>query len=218
MVFQDRFFAKQNRSRKGVTRRSQPISSIRWSRIWRKPLKVMAHGSPKPFSGPDSKLRTLGVSIGRKGAENFEYSTIDTAAHSLFTNSAICLIPVGVQARFPADRILRDCAASGYAAVPLVDSSGAVLGLLALVSRDALANARFVTSQLRIFASRATAELERRRAHATANSLEASQSAERLTGFTRAEMLGRNVLMPGIMPEEESRLSSPRRPLTVMPR
>ena len=91
----------------------------------------------------------------------------------MFDDTGICLFPGDVRKRFPDDRILRVCNAGGYAGIPVVDSVGNVLGLLAVASRDPLANTRLLASQLRICANRATAELERRSADAALRASEA---------------------------------------------
>src|SRR5579863_8478967 len=84
----------------------------------------------------ESTLKTLAVSVGGKDAENFEYQTVHTPAQSMFDDAGICLVHCDVRDRFPEDSILRDCDASAYAGIPLVDSMGNVLGLLAVVSRN----------------------------------------------------------------------------------
>jgi PAS domain S-box-containing protein len=187
------------------------------------------------ISAPEPTLRTIAVSIGGEDAANFQYPIAGTPAEEMLENAGICFFSNGVQDRFPDDPILRDCDAGGYAGIPLVDSRGEVLGLLAVASPDSLANTRQLASQLRLCASRATAGLEMRRAHAALRAsearlklifdhapdayllltldgklLEANHAAERLTGLTRADMIGRNVLLPGIMPEADIRRAAAR--------
>jgi PAS domain S-box-containing protein len=186
-------------------------------------------------SGPEPMLRTLGVSVGGRDAANFEYPIAGTPAQDMFDDTGICFFPSGVQERFPGDATLRYYDAGGYAGIPLVDTNGEVLGLLAVTSPGPLANMRQLASQLRICASRATAELEKMRADAVLRAsearlklifdhapdacllltldgklLEANRAAERLTGLSRAEMVGRNVLLPGIMPEADIRRAAAR--------
>ena len=66
-----------------------------------------------------------------------------------------------VQQRFPQDVGLKTWEAESYCGVPLVDSQGAVLGHLAIFDTKPMRDPRGL-SILRIFASRARAELERR--------------------------------------------------------
>ena len=185
--------------------------------------------------GSEAKLRTLAVSIEGRDAQNFEYPIANTPAQNMFDDTGICLFPGDVRKRFPDDRILRVCNAGGYAGIPVVDSVGNVLGLLAVASRGPLANTRLLASQLRICANRATSELEGRSADAALSAseawlklmfdhspdayllltfdgklLEANRAAERLTGLTRADMICRNVLIPGIMPEADIRRAAAR--------
>ena len=186
-------------------------------------------------SAPKPTLKTLAVSLRGKDAGNFEYTTANTPAQDIFSNSGISLYAADVQERFPEDAFLRSCAASGYAGIPLVDCGGELLGLLAVASSRPLVQTPHLASQMRSSASRAAVEIERRRADAAVRAsevrlrlifdhapdafllltlegklLEANRSLERLTGFTRAEMIGRNVLIPGVMPEEDIRRAATR--------
>jgi PAS domain S-box-containing protein len=76
--------------------------------------------------------------------------------------SDICWHVQGVQQEFPHDRLLVEMGADAYAAVPLRDSDGKAIGLLAILHRARLPVYSHVESALRIVAVRAAAELERR--------------------------------------------------------
>lgn len=75
----------------------------------------------------------------------------------------VCCIPERVRERFPRDPMLAEVGAECYLGAPLVDATGRSLGLIAVIGRRPLADPAIAESVLRIFAARATAELERRR-------------------------------------------------------
>jgi signal transduction histidine kinase len=76
----------------------------------------------------------------------------------------LLLVPRGARMRYPADQFLRRHALDGYLAVALRDSRGVAIGHIGVVSRDTpFRPAPSELQALEIFASRAGAELERRR-------------------------------------------------------
>jgi len=68
----------------------------------------------------------------------------------------------GIQQRFP-DPHLREVGGIGYSAIPLFDSTGAAVGLMAAIDRRPLGDRALFEAVLRIFSVRAAVELERRR-------------------------------------------------------
>jgi formate hydrogenlyase transcriptional activator len=95
----------------------------------------------------------------------------------------MCLYQEGVQARFPKDEGLVEMAAQGYIAVPLSDRSGGVLGHLALIDVKPMPMAPRDLSVFTIFAARARAELERKRAEEAR-----ARSEERLSSVLASAM------------------------------
>ena len=75
-----------------------------------------------------------------------------------------CVFPSAIQKLFPADPMLEQIGAEGYLAVPLLDSQGQPLGHLGVIDTRPLDDVSFAETTLRVFAARATPELERRRA------------------------------------------------------
>jgi hypothetical protein len=69
--------------------------------------------------------------------------------------------PDDLQALFPQDRPLVEMGVQAYVGVPLADSGGAVIGLLSLLHGEHLAHDAEAESILRIYATRAAAEIER---------------------------------------------------------
>lgn len=119
--------------------------------------------------GSDS-VRTLAVSSGGAIVPNLEYSLKGTPCEGV-VQLKFCTYPHGVKDRFPLDRMLVDMQAETYVGTPLFDSSGRVLGLIAAMWRRTPANLRVVESVVQIFGVRASAEIERKQAEATAQKL-----------------------------------------------
>lgn len=71
--------------------------------------------------------------------------------------------PDGLPALYPHVQLIQDIGVVSYCGVPVVDSSGQVLGHLAVMDSKPLYDEERVTSVLGIFATRAAAELERLR-------------------------------------------------------
>lgn len=73
----------------------------------------------------------------------------------------------GVQEAFPDDVFLKEINAKSYAGVPFFDSSSNVMGHLVVFDRRPMMDKERTISILRVFASRAGAELERQKAEET---------------------------------------------------
>ncbi len=181
-------------------------------------------------AGTEPRLRTLAVWANGRSASNFEYDLVNTPGETALTKSGICFFSAGVREWFNTDPILRTCEANAYAAIPLLDSANELIGLAAVVSRTCFRNNRLVGSYLRILGSRAAAELERLKTvealHASearlgiilenacdaclllacdGTLLAANRAAEGLTGYSREQIVGRNLLVAGILSEEDLR-------------
>ena len=99
--------------------------------------------------------------LGRPQPGNFEYGLPGTPCETV-VNKQLCCYPRGVQRKFPQDRMLVELAAESYVGTPLFDSAGRPLGLMAVLYCRPLDEYRTIETLLRIFASRAAAEIERR--------------------------------------------------------
>lgn len=102
-----------------------------------------------------------------------------------------------VRQLFPLDHLAGEMEAESYVGISLLDSTGQVIGPMAVFSRNPLRNRRLAKSMLRLFAVRASAELERRRAEKTINYMTHYDS---LTGLPNRRMfnehLARTLLHP----------------------
>jgi formate hydrogenlyase transcriptional activator len=108
-------------------------------------------------------LRTRAVWKGDGFGENFEYDVAMTPCLSV-VEGATSYHCRDLQALFPRDNVLVELEAESYLGVPLVDSSGQVIGLLTVLDDKPMEDPPPGLSILQVFASRAGAELERLKA------------------------------------------------------
>jgi PAS domain S-box-containing protein len=97
--------------------------------------------------------------------DGLEYSLVGTPSEQVI-GQGFCIYPDQIQQHFPNDSALRDLGGEGYAGIPLVNSSGVVIGLIGVINNQAIANIQFIQEVLTIFAVRATSELERQQSEA----------------------------------------------------
>ncbi|MES2564940.1 MAG: PAS domain S-box protein, partial [Pseudomonadota bacterium] len=108
--------------------------------------------------------------------DNFEYPLSGTPCETVigqsfkFYASDICQM-------FPEDADIVRLGMQSYAAFPLSDATGAPVGVIAVLARAPMTNAELVESILKLFAVRAAAELERKRAEENLRRSEASYRA-----------------------------------------
>ena len=96
-------------------------------------------------------------------AENFEFEVQGTPAERVMS-SGLMYIPRDVSGLFPEDASLTQIGAESYLAIPLFDSSGTALGHLGVMHDGPMHEELPARTLLQVFASRAGAELERKRA------------------------------------------------------
>jgi diguanylate cyclase (GGDEF)-like protein/PAS domain S-box-containing protein len=94
---------------------------------------------------------------------NMQYSLADTPCSKVMDGLACCY-PQGVQQLFPEDRLLVDMGAESYAGQPLLDSTGRVIGLIAVLDGKPIQDIAMIGAILRMVAPRVAAEIERDRA------------------------------------------------------
>jgi len=114
---------------------------------------------------PTSRMRMLANrSAGRRGA-NLEYPLEGTPCEETIGNGRVSHCATGVESRFPAER---GTGLDSYLGIPFFDSTGRqVIGHLAFFDDKPIDRALADDPLVRIFASRAAAELRRRRADDT---------------------------------------------------
>ncbi|MEM8828618.1 MAG: EAL domain-containing protein [Cyanobacteria bacterium P01_G01_bin.19] len=95
--------------------------------------------------------------------ENFEYAIANTPCEQVIAGVS-CHYPRKLQTIFPLDHDLVKLNAESYVGVPLVNSSGRILGHLVVIDERPIEDGSTELSILKIFAARAAAELERQKA------------------------------------------------------
>ena len=168
-------------------------------------------------------LQMIALAIDGKSAEPISFRMADTPCEQV-VGSSLCWFPSDIQGLFPKDHLLGEMGAEAYAGVPLVDSAGRPLGLVAILHRHPMPRERAAEAALEIYAVRASKELEARRSEREMlaakayldNLLEtapvliveidvagrvvrANRAVEEITGLRRDELLGQpaDALFPG---------------------
>jgi PAS domain S-box-containing protein len=168
-----------------------------------------------------NQVRTLAIWEGETLGENVEFDLRGTACEKVLEGE-MRYYPEQVQTLFPFDPNLAAFNAQSYLGVPLTDSSGRIIGHLAVIDAKPMHSDPGRELIMRIFASRAGAELERKHAEerfvkafrASPNPIaiatlsesclvEVNDSYLRMCGYSREEVIGRRSaqLNAGIAPE-----------------
>ncbi|WP_244997477.1 PAS domain S-box protein [Richelia sinica] len=108
-----------------------------------------------------TKFRTLAVWDGKGLIENFECSILNTPCQ-IESPHEISYYPQEVQQVFPNNPYLQAINAESYLGVPLINTSGQILGQLAVIDSKKMVSDPFREKIFKIFAARAGAELERK--------------------------------------------------------
>jgi PAS domain S-box-containing protein len=107
--------------------------------------------------------------------DNLTYDLPNTPCETV-VDKGLCYYPRDVQKQFPKDHKLKDMNAESYVGIPLTNSRGLTIGIMAVVGCQPLRHDKLVISTLQVFAARAAAELERKRVE---EALRQSESALR---------------------------------------
>jgi diguanylate cyclase (GGDEF)-like protein len=108
------------------------------------------------------RVRTLAFWCKKSFGRNFEYSLEHTPCQKVIGGSS-CHYPRDVLKVFPQDQDLIRFNAESYIGVPLINSSGRILGHLVIIDECPLEDGSTELAILKIFAARAAAELERQK-------------------------------------------------------
>ena len=104
--------------------------------------------------------KTVAVYFDGKFEDNISYTLKDTPCGDV-VGKTICCFSKDVRHLFPKDKVLQDMAAESYVGTTLWSSKGQPIGLIAIIGRKPLADAKLATSILQLAAVRAAGELER---------------------------------------------------------
>lgn len=106
------------------------------------------------------RVRTLSVFAHGEKAENFTYELTHTPCANVVERQ-VCIYPENIQHMFPYDEMLVDMNAVSYAGIPLFDTGGECVGLVALVDERPFRGEDSIRSLLQIAATRIGSELQR---------------------------------------------------------
>jgi PAS domain S-box-containing protein len=107
-----------------------------------------------------SHAKTLAFIAGDKFIDNVEVNLAGTPCEKV-TQKGRCSCSSGVPKLFPDASVMAAMKVESYFGTQLSDSSGAMIGLMAVMSKKPIGDVARIESMLQIFASRAEAELER---------------------------------------------------------
>jgi PAS domain S-box-containing protein len=106
------------------------------------------------------RARTIAFWLRDRITDNIEWDVVGTPCEDVVRGN-LCHHPIGVKDKFPQDKPLVDWGIESYLGVPLLDVEGNHLGHLAVFDERPMPAEPRKLFTLRIFASRAAAELER---------------------------------------------------------
>ncbi|MHC4364023.1 MAG: PAS domain S-box protein [Planctomycetota bacterium] len=108
-------------------------------------------------------VQTLAVWADNDFADNFEYNLAGTPCENVVARK-VCFHTANAAERFPQDILLKELGVESYFGVSLFDAFEQPLGLLTVMHSEPVEDVSKIESILKIFATRASAELERIRA------------------------------------------------------
>ncbi|VAX12659.1 diguanylate cyclase/phosphodiesterase (GGDEF & EAL domains) with PAS/PAC sensor(s) [hydrothermal vent metagenome] len=111
-------------------------------------------------NGNADTVYTIAFYLNGKMRRNVHYCTQGTPCAEVIGNTPKTY-PENVQALFPNDNPLVEMDIEAYSGVPLFDSQGKPMGLIATLFKNKIEHPEFIESVLQIFAARTAAEIER---------------------------------------------------------
>ena len=134
-------------------------------------------------------IRTLAVCAEGQIVENFEYELANTPCQEV-SQDGICIYPDKLQQQFPDNELLKQMEVESYFGIHLLNSAGHSLGLIYIMGRSPLKSCEVAEQYLRLFATRISSVLQRRRAEK-----ELKQQFERTQeAFQRSQLLAQIAL------------------------
>jgi signal transduction histidine kinase len=113
------------------------------------------------MDAPPTRVRSFAFWQENEFGEEFEYDLPGTPCEQIVGSNSYQCFPTQLQALFPEDRDIVDMAAQSYAGIPLLTSSGKLLGHLAVLDDKQMESSERNQAIIEIFAARAGAEMER---------------------------------------------------------
>jgi two-component system sensor histidine kinase/response regulator len=112
------------------------------------------------------RLRSINVWSIDHLAENFEYELINTPCQDVVQQNMLCVYSDNLPQYFPGNRLIEQLGARSYVGVPLVDIQQNVIGNLCIIDVKPFIASDRHKDLLKVFAARASAELQRKWAEA----------------------------------------------------
>ncbi len=106
------------------------------------------------------KVNTMTLCAQGEIVENISYVLKNAPCADVVEHST-CSYPENVQQLFPEDKLLSDMDVQSYIGTPMLNAEGEVLGLIVVLDTKPMKSTEQVEEILKIFASRASAELQR---------------------------------------------------------
>ena len=113
--------------------------------------------------GDSLSARTLAVYNDGRIEDNVEYTLKDTPCGDV-VGKTVCVFPREVRNLFPHDAALQELQAESYVGTTLWSFDMKPIGLIAVIGRKELSSSFFAEAVLKLVATRAASEMERRRA------------------------------------------------------
>lgn len=119
----------------------------------------------------ENQIKTLAIWDGSKLAENFSYDLDGTPCENVVCKTT-CKHSANVQQQFPNDITLAEMSIESYIGTPLRDKNNNVSGILFVMDTQPYMETDYAGNILEIFAFRAAAELDRKKAEMAVNDSE----------------------------------------------
>jgi PAS domain S-box-containing protein len=149
----------------GVSTKTDPVLFQALAEYLTKTLGVNYAIIGELIQPENTRVRTIAAYGNGQILENFEYDLAHTPCETI-VGKQLCVYPHQIQQQFPLDLFLQTVQAESFMGVPLFDSTGRAVGLIAVLSRQPWPETQLMAEILNIFAARAAAELERQQAEA----------------------------------------------------
>lgn len=124
-----------------------------------------------------NQLRALAFWMDGEWIENYEYDIAGTPCELVIEDARLVHIPDNIVELYPGDSDIDRIGAVSYMGVPLQDVDGRILGHLSVLHSEPLPADEYLLAVFRIFAARASAELQRMRAEADVHAREGKLTA-----------------------------------------